>query len=175
MRTQHWSHSVRPCEPSLRALGVAEGRPRGGTVHCCEGRLSSGAPSPPAAHPLGGLSRPTTPVLWARVCGCGGPPLSSWLAYPAGAACCGCGGRPSPGGVAVHCCEGRASGVRRCPSPGRPSSGAGSQGSATRMSRVRLVWACGPSTGPTACALASCRGALRGWRKGVPGGGALLC
>ena len=35
-----------------------------------------------------------------------------------------------------------ASGVRRCPSPGRPSSGAGSRGSATRVSRVRLARVC---------------------------------
>ena len=60
----------------------------------------------------------------------------------------------------------------RCPPPGRPSSGAGSRGSATRVSRVRLVRAWGPSTGPTACALAGRRCALWGWRKGVPGGGA---
>ena len=65
-----------------------------------------------------------------------------------------------------------ASGVRRCPSPGRPSSGAGSQGSATRVSRVRSMRACGPSTGPTACALVGRRCSLWGWRKGVPGGGA---
>ena len=32
--------------------------------------------------------------------------------------------------------------------------------------------ACGPSTGPTACALAGRRCSLWGWRKGVPGGGA---
>ena len=63
-----------------------------------------------------------------------------------------------------------APGVRRCPSPGRPSSGAGSQGSASRVSRVRSVRAWGPSTGPTACALASLRCSLWGWRKGVPGG-----
>ena len=63
-----------------------------------------------------------------------------------------------------------ASGVRRCPSPGRPSSGAGSRGSATRVSRVRSVRAWGPSTGPTACALAGRRCSLWGWRKGVPGG-----
>ena len=61
----------------------------------------------------------------------------------------------------------------RCPSPGHPSSGAGSRGSATRVSRVLFVWAWGSSTGPTACALAGRRCALWGWRRGVPGGGAL--
>ena len=40
------------------------------------------------------------------------------------------------------------------------------------MSRVRSMRACGPSTGPTACALAGRRCSLWGWRKGVPGGGA---
>ena len=40
------------------------------------------------------------------------------------------------------------------------------------MSRVRLVQAWGPSTGPTACALAGRRCALWGWRKNVPGGAA---
>ena len=59
----------------------------------------------------------------------------------------------------------------RCPSPGRPSSGAGSQGSASRVSRVRSVRAWGPSTGPTVCALAGGRCPLWGWRKGVPRGG----
>ena len=100
---QHRPHSVRPCGPALLAVGVAEGRPRGGCL----------------------------PPLWG------------------------------------------APGVRRCPFPGRPSSGAGSQGSATRVSRVRLMRACGPSTGPTACALAGRRCSLWGWRKGVPGGGCL--
>ena len=38
------------------------------------------------------------------------------------------------------------------------------------MSRVRSVRACGPSTGPTACALVGWRCSLWGWRKGVPGG-----
>ena len=100
--TQHRPHSVRPCGLALLAVGVAEGRPRGGCF-----RTLRGAP-----------------------------------------------------------------GVRRCPSPGRPSSGAGSQGSASRVSRVRSVRACGPSTGPTACALAGRRCSLWGWRKGFPGGGA---
>ena len=83
---------------------------------------------------------------------------------------CGGGGWASPGGR-FPALRG-ASGVRRCPSPGRPSSGAGSQGSATRVSRVRSMRACGPGTGPTACALAGRRCSLWGWRKGVPGGGA---
>ena len=65
-----------------------------------------------------------------------------------------------------------APGVRRCSSPGRPSSGAGSQGSASRVSRVRSVQAWGPSTGPAACVLAGRRCSLWGWREGVPGGGA---
>ena len=29
---QHWFHSVRPCGPALFAVGVAEGRPRGGCL-----------------------------------------------------------------------------------------------------------------------------------------------
>ena len=74
-----------------------------------------------------------------------------------------------PGGGRFPALRG-ASGVRRCPSPGRPTSGAGSQGSATRVSRVRSMLACGPSTGPTACTLAGRRCSLWGWRKGVPGG-----
>ena len=30
--TQQRPHSVRPCEPSLRAVGLAEGRPQGGCL-----------------------------------------------------------------------------------------------------------------------------------------------
>ena len=99
--TQHRPHNVRPCGPALLAVGVAEGRPRGGCF----------------------------------------PPL-----------------RGAPG-------------VRRRPSPGHPSSGAGSQGSAFRVSRVRSVLVWGSSTGPAACALAGRRCSPRGWRRGVPGGG----
>ena len=40
------------------------------------------------------------------------------------------------------------------------------------MSRARSVRAWGPSTGPTACALAGWRCSLWGWRKGVAWGGA---
>ena len=77
-----------------------------------------------------------------------------------------------PGGGGLPTLSG-ASGVRRCPAPGRPSSGAGSRGSATRVSRSRWVRVWGPSTGPTARALAGRRCAPWGWRKGVPGGGAI--
>ena len=96
--TQHRPHSVRPCWPALLAEEVAEGRPQGGAFHHCEGRLRSGAVPPPTARPLGGLLGSATHVLWARVCGCGGPTLSPWLACPVGAACHGGGGGPSPGG-----------------------------------------------------------------------------
>ena len=81
-----------PHRAPLRA-GVARcgdgGRasPGGGAFHHCEGRLRSGAVPPPTARPLGGLSGSATHVLWARVCGCGGPTLSPWPARPVGVAC----------------------------------------------------------------------------------------
>ena len=78
-------HSVRPCGPALLPVGVAEGRPWGGAFHHCEGHLRSGAVPYPTARPLGGLSWSATHVLWARVCGCGGPTLFPWPACPVGA------------------------------------------------------------------------------------------
>ena len=74
--TQHRPHSVRPCGPALLAVGVAEGRSRGGAFHRCEGHLWSGAPPPRTARPLGGLLGSATPMLWVQVCWCGGPTLS---------------------------------------------------------------------------------------------------
>ena len=135
----------------------------------------SGAVPPPNARPLGGLLGSATHVLWARVYGCGVQhcPLglhALWGLRAAGVV----GGCPRGGCLATVV---RGSGVRRCPSPGRPSSGAGSRGSATRVSRVRSVRAWGPSTRPTACALAGRPCSVWGWRKGNPGGGCLrpLC
>ena len=78
--------------------GWRKGVPGGGAFHRCEGRLRSGAPRPPTARPLGGPLGSATHVLWARVCGCGGPTLSPWPTCPVGAACRGGGGGPSPGG-----------------------------------------------------------------------------
>ena len=151
--------------------GWWKGVPGGGAVRRCGERPRSGASPPLAARLLGGLLGPATRLLWARVCRRGGPALSPWLACPVGAACRG-GGRAVPGRDGLLPLRG-ASGFRRCPSPDRPSSGPGSRGSTTRASRSRLMRAWGPSTGPTACALAGCCCTLREWRKGVPGGGAL--
>ena len=81
-----------------RCGGGGRASPGGGALQHCEGRLSSGAPRPPTARPLGGLLGSATHVLWARVCGCGGPTLSAWPACPVGAACRGAGGGAVPGG-----------------------------------------------------------------------------
>ena len=107
-----WGPSTGPtaCALAARRCSLWEwwkGVPGGGAFHHCEGRLVSGAVPPPTARPLGGLLGSATHVLWARVCGCGGPALSPWPACPVGAACGGVGGGPSPGGVACHSCEGR--------------------------------------------------------------------
>ena len=104
--TQHRPHSVRPRGPALLAVGWQKGIPGGGAFHHCEGRLRSGAVPPPTARRLGGLLGSATHVLWARLCGCGGPTLSPWAVYPVGAACRGGGRGPSPGGLACHRCEG---------------------------------------------------------------------
>ena len=53
----------------------------------------------------GGLPGTAAHVLWARVCGCGGPTLSPWPACPVGAGCCGGGGGPSTGPTAWCPCE----------------------------------------------------------------------
>ena len=65
--TQQRPHSVRPCGPALLAVGVVEGRPRGGAFNHCEGRLVSGAVPPPAARPLERAARVPRPVCL----GCG--------------------------------------------------------------------------------------------------------
>ena len=107
-----WGPSTGPTACALAGRrcslwGWRKGVPGGSAFHHCEGRLRSGAVPPPTARTLGGLLGSATHVLWARVCGCGGPTLSPWPACPVGAACRGGGGGPSRGGVAYHCCEGR--------------------------------------------------------------------
>ena len=74
--TQHRPHSVRPCGPVFLALGVAEGRPRGGGPSTVVSGVRGQA-----------LPLPRLPAHWA---GCWGPPPT----------CCGCG---RDGGGAQHC------------------------------------------------------------------------
>ena len=173
--TQHRPHSVRPCGPALLAVGLAEGRPRGGCLPplrgAFEARRSPSPDCPPTRRDVGvhypravgagvWVLGPYTVPLACTPCG-GCVPRGWWGAVPGGG-----GGLPPLRG---------ASGVRRCPSPGRPSSGAGSRGTATRVFRVRSVRAWGPSTGSIACGFAGRRCSLWGWQKGVPGGGAFDC
>ena len=176
-----WAPSTDPTACALASRRCAPWGPRervaggGGALRRCEVRLNSGAVPPPAARPLGGLSGSTTHVLCARVCGCGGPALSLWLACPVG----GCVPRgwwgAVPGGLAFHRCEGRL--VSGAVPPRRPVPWGGQPGFRGPVlgSRARLVSARGPNTGPTVCDLASRCCALWGWLQGVPGGGALRC
>ena len=78
-----------PHRSPLRAGVAGCGRggrasPGGGGLPCCERRSGSGAAPFPTARPPGGLSGSATHVLWARVCGCGGPALAPWLTCPVG-------------------------------------------------------------------------------------------
>ena len=147
--------------------GWRKGVPGGGAFHRCEERLRSGAPPPPTARPLGGPLESATHVLWARVCGCGGPTLSPWPACPVGAACRGGGGGPSPGGVACHRCEGRLRSGAPPPPTARPLGGP--LGSATHVLWARVCGCGGPTLSPwPACPVgAACRGG--GWGPS-PGG-----
>ena len=132
----------------------------------------SGAVPPPAARPLERAARVPRPVCpGCGRCGRGDPaPAPQHAPLRAGVARCGGGGRASPGGVPSTIVRGAWCQALSLPRPPVPWSGR--QGSASRVSRVRSVRAWGPSTCPTACALAGRRCSLWGWRKGVPGGGA---
>ena len=153
--------------------GWRKGVPGGSAFHRCGGRLVSGAVPPPAARPPERAARVLRPVCpGCGRCGRVDPaPAPQRAPLRAGVARCGGRGRASPGGVPSTMVRGAWCQALSLPRP-RSSSGACSQGSATRVSRVRTMRACGPSTGPTACALAGRRCSLWGWRKGVPGGGA---
>ena len=115
--TQRRPHSVRPCRPALLAVGVAEGRPRGGAFHRCEGRLVSGAVPPLATCPLERAARVPRPVCpGCGRCGRGDPALVPQRApLRAGVARCGGGGMASPGGVLSTVVRGA-----RCQAPSLP-------------------------------------------------------
>ena len=109
--------------------GWAQGIPGGGAFRRCGGHLGSGAPPPPTARSPGGLSGSATRLLWARVCGCGGPPLAPWLACPVG-------------GHAPRRCRG-ASGFRRPPFPAaRPLGGLPGPAGHALWARVWVCAAC---------------------------------
>ena len=130
----------------------------------------SGAVPPPATRPLervAGVPRPGCPGCgW---CGRGDPaPVAQRAPLRAGVARCGGGGRASPGGVPATVVRGAWCQALSLPRP--PVLWSGQPGFRDPVSRVRSVWAWGPSTSPTACGLAGRRCSLWGWRKGVPGG-----
>ena len=62
--TCHQPHSARFFVLALRAVGAAQGRPRGGASCLGVERPGLGALPPPTARPLGGLPGPTTHWLW---------------------------------------------------------------------------------------------------------------
>ena len=171
-----WGSSTGPTACALAGRrcslwGWRKGVPRGGAFHRCEGRLRSGAPPPQTARPLGGPLGSATHVLWAQVCGCGGPTLFPWPACPGGAACRRGGRGPSPGGMACNRCEGRlvsgavpppvarplgrAAGVPRPVCPGCGRCGCGDP-------------ALAPQRGPLQAGVARCGGRGRASPGGVP-------
>ena len=146
------------CVPRARS-GCPSGSPRV-PVACLCARAPAGSPPP-----LGGVACAPRAV----------PALGAGRAVPRG---------PSPplvlprslalsgvlwGGGSVPVSPYLASG---CAPPVGRVHGVCVPGGATRVSRVRSVRAWGPSTSPTACALAGRCCSLWGWRKGVPGGAA---
>ena len=166
--TRHRPDSVRSCEPALRAVGVAGGLSQGGCLAPLWGASGVTRSSSSAARPHRRLSGPAAHVLWARVCGRGGPALSPWLACPAGA-CVPRGLREAvPGGLAFRRCEGRlVSGA--VPFPAAPPWGrAWHPGPVVRVSRARLVWTqhrphSVRSWEPALRAVGVARGLPRGW------------
>ena len=171
--TQHGPHSVCPCGPALLAVGVLEGRSRGGAICCCEERLRSGAPPPPAAPPLGlavGVPRPVCPGCGR--CGRGDPaPVPQRAPLRAGVARCGGGGRASPGGGSCRRCGGRLRSGAPPLSTARSLSGLSE--SATHVVLWARVCGCGAlalSPWPACPVGAACRGG-----GGGPSPGGVAC
>ena len=143
------------------------------TLHCCEGRLVSGAVPPPTARPLGRAAGVPQPVCsGCGRCGCGDPAPAPRLApLRAGVARRGGGGRASPGGspsAVVRGVWGQAIPLHRLPAPW-----AGCGGPLPTCYGCGGVRAWGPVTNPTVRALASWLCALWGRHEG-PRGGRLL-
>ena len=149
---------------------------RAGVARCGGGGRASpgGVPSTVVRGVRGqALPLPRLPAHWA---GRWGPPPTC-----CGRGCVRVGAQHCPPGLhalwglrwpaTVHRCEGRLVSGAVPPAAACPLGRAA--GVPRPVSRVRSVRVWRPSTGPTACALAGRRCAPPGWRKGVPGGGAV--
>ena len=133
--------------------------------------MRSGAVPPPTARPLGGLLGSATHVLWARLCGCGGPTLSPWPACPVGTACRGAGGGRPRGGWPATVVRGVWCQALSLPRPpvlwdGRPGfrdpcvPGAVGAGVGTQQ-RPHSVRPCGPALRAVGMAVGRPRGGCR--------------
>ena len=172
--TRQQPHSARSCELSLRAVGLARGRPGGGASCLDVGRPGSGALPPPAARPLGRLPGPTTHWLCLRGDAGVGTRQQPHRARSCELALCAVGAaRGCPGGAPpawVWGVRGRALSHPRLPTlwagcGGPLPTGCGCGGG---------VRAWGPVTNPTARALASWLCALWGRHEGAGGGAPCL-
>ena len=169
--TRPQPHSARSCEPALRAVGAAGGRPGGGVplawVWGVRGWALSHA-RPPVLRACGRGPLPTG--CGCGVCGRGDPsPTPQRALLRTGFARNG-GGRRVPGGGASCLGVGRP-GLGALPRPTARPWGV-RPGPATHWLWVRWVWARGPVANPTTRALASWLCALWGRHEGARGGGA---
>ena len=157
----------------LRAAGLVEGRPLGGwPTIVVWGAWCQALSPPPAARPLEWAAWAPRPVCpGCGRCGRWDPaPAPQRAPLRAGVARCGAGGGASPGVVLSTVVRGAWRQALSLPRP--PVLWSGQSGFRVPCVPGGSVRAWGPSTGPTACALASRRCSAFGWRKGVPGGGA---
>ena len=157
--TQHRPHSVRPCGPALLAVGVAEGRPRGGWPSTVVKGAWCQA-----------LSLPRPPVPWSGQPGFRDPRVPGAVGAGVGTQHRPHSVRPcGPALLAVGVAEGRprggclpplsgAPGVRRCPSPDCPPT-------AGRVAGVR--WVCAVCVVSVPC-VPWCVVPLFPWSSGAP-------
>ena len=144
------------CPVGAACRGVGGGpSPGGSACQRCEGRLVSGAVSPPASRPVEPAARVPRPVCpWCGRCRRGDPaPAPQRAPLRTGVARCGRGGRASPGGLPSAVVRGVWG--QTLPLPRLPALLAGC--------RRSLSTCCGCGCGCVRCASCSC-GACRGAR-----------
>ena len=164
--THYRSCSVRSCEPLLRAVRVAGGRPRGGAHRRCEGRASAFRCFPsPGCPPSGravGVRHPRAVGAGVWVWGPTTVPLASmprrwWGAVPGGVPLYRCEGRLDSGSVPPPAARpfGRASGAAQSVCPGCGWCARGGSAAVPQRAPLRAVVAC-------------CGGGRRASPKGLP-------